>query len=681
MRVEDVLIIVLVAGAILILPVATITMSIIAFARTRKLSDITSRLDHIERRLSELARDQASAQSLVSPETVSQSQPPLPHSHGADSGTGSDTNIVAGSHSVGISQAASVGSQSDETDSALVTAELAPAPPPVAPQSWRPDSERPSDSVTPLPQFTSDAAHDRSTPVGWETFIGQKAFGWVAAVLFLFSATFFLRYSYQNNWIGPAGRVAIGELFGAGLVVFGCRYWLAEWRRFASMLLSTGIVVIYLATYSAFGLYQLLSQQHAGIFLVILVIESMLAAVFCRSALIGLIAVVGGLATPLLMHSDRDLYSSLFLYLLTLNLGVLAASIMQRWRAVASVAFVGTHLIYMAWYAGNYHPEKLAWALGFQLLLFTMYLAYSLIIARYVERSADYEELVRLVVNAVLGFAAIRNLTLEDWSLWIGTIALIFATIYALVARLVLAWRPTDHRLVMTALAISIGFIAWTIPVQADARWIALGWTMMAVALWLFGLRTSSSLLKIMATALAGLALVRLIGFDLAVYVRNPFIPIFNREALPSLAVAGLLLTAVWKADSYLPRLSSIEHWGIGITGLCGITLVWLVLSLDCHGYFVSRSFESGNLDLWRWRAQLALTVFWVIFASALLLLGFYLNRSRLRWFAMALYGLTVLKLFVVDMANVQQIYRIVAFFILAVVLGLVARGYQRFKQ
>jgi uncharacterized membrane protein len=77
----------------------------------------------------------------------------------------------------------------------------------------------------------------------------------------------------------------------------------------------------------------------------------------------------------------------------------------------------------------------------------------------------------------------------------------------------------------------------------------------------------------------------------------------------------------------------------------------------------------------------LALTVFWILFATALLLLGFRFNRSRLRWFAMGLFGVTVLKLFIVDMANVQQIYRIVAFFILAVVLGLVARGYQRFKQ
>jgi len=44
------------------------------------------------------------------------------------------------------------------------------------------------------------------------------------------------------------------------------------------------------------------------------------------------------------------------------------------------------------------------------------------------------------------------------------------------------------------------------------------------------------------------------------------------------------------------------------------------------------------------------------------------------------LFGVTVVKLFVVDMANVQQIYRIVAFFILAIVLGLVARTYQRFR-
>ena len=662
MRSEEFLIILLIAGVVLILPVAAIVMSIIAFVKTRKLKEVTGRLDRVEAYLRDVANGRV---TLPLPKVVAGDSEQAPRVHTAVASVAASPVANEPAESPGHFIAAKSGTES-------------PAIVPTRPPSPAPLQELPSRLTT---LNSASASEQSASPVGWETFIGQKAFGWVAAILFLFSATFFLRYAYQNNWIGPVGRVAIGELFGAGLVISGCRYLLRGWRRFASMLMSTGIVVIYLATYSAFGFYQLLPQQHAGIFLAILVMESMLTAVFCRSSLIGMIAVVGGLMTPLLMQSDHDSYSSLFLYLLTLNIGVIAATSVQRWRAVASVAFLGTQLIYLAWYQGNYHPEKFAWALGFQLSLFTLYLGHSLIIARRSERTADYEELARFVINAVVGFVAFRALTLETWSLWIGTAALVFATIYAIVARLIMAWRPTDSRLMMTSLAVAIGFIAWAIPVQADARWISLGWTMMAIALWLFGLRISSSILRAMAAALATIAVVRVIGFDLPFFIRDPFIPVLNREALPSLAVGVLLLAAVWKADRYLPKLTSNEHWGIGFTGVCGITLVWLVLSLECHGYFVSRSFISGDVELWRWRAQLALTLFWILFATALLLLGFRFNRSRLRWFAMGLFGVTVLKLFIVDMANVQQIYRIVAFFILAVVLGLVARGYQRFKQ
>jgi uncharacterized membrane protein len=662
MRFEELLIILLIAGAVLILPVAAIVMSIIAFVKTRKLKEVTSRLDRIESYL----RDVANGRVTLPQARLVGSEP--------------QRSSVVKNSAESVVAAPTVDESAQGAASLSATTVVSELPVANANQST-PSASGDAHPVPPPPTVPASTAQESNAPVGWETFIGQKAFGWVAAILFLFSATFFLRYAYQNNWIGPIGRVAIGELFGAGLVISGCRYLMKGWRRFSSMLMSTGIVVIYLATYSAFGFYQLLPQQHAGMFLAILVMESMLAAVFCRSSLIGMIAVIGGLMTPLLMQTDHDSYSSLFLYLLTLNIGVVAATSVQRWRAVASVAFSGTQLIYFGWYQGNYHPEKFAWALGFQLSLFAVYLIHSLIIARRSERSADLEELARFVINAVTGFVAFRALTLESWGLWIGTAALVFATVYALVARLIMAWRPKDSRLMMTSLAVAIGFIAWTIPVQADARWISLGWTMMAMTLWLFGLRISSTILRGMAAALATIALVRVVGFDLPFYIRDPFIPVFNRQALPSLAVGVLLLIAVLKADRYLPKLSLDEHWGIGITGVCGITLVWLVLSLECHGYFVSRSFISGDVELWRWRAQLALTVFWILFATALLLLGFRFNRSRLRWFSMGLFGVTVLKLFLVDMANVQQIYRIVAFFILAVVLGLVARGYQRFKQ
>ncbi len=630
----ELVIVLMIGGVLLIVPLIAIVLSIVAITKTRQMARLAARLDGIEAYLRNATGGASGAQAERSPES------PV------------GTPAAVSTRSVAV--AADTGAHSQTATTTAV-----------------PDGTK----STPISRESTSAA-----PLGWETFIGQKAFGWMAAILFLFSATFFLRYAYQNNWIGPVGRVAIGELVGSALMIAGCRYHLNGWRRFSTMLMSTGIVVIYLATYSAFGFYNLLSQQHAGIFLAILVLESMIVAVFCRSAVIGLVSVIGGLMTPVLMQADHDTYSSFFTWLAALNFGVVVALCVQRWRAVGSVAFIGTQFLFWTWYDGNYHPEKFAWALGFQVLVSVLYFGQCLVVTRYQHRTADYEDLGRYVINGILGFIAIRVLTLDSWSDWIGTVALLAAAAYALAGKLILTWRPNDHRLLLTSLAVSVGFVAWAIPVQADAHWIALGWAMMALALWLFGLRISSRVLRLMSATLACLAVGRILLFDLPLYVRDPFIPIFNRTAFPSLTVAGLVLAAVWKSDRYLPRLSSGERFCVGVAAVCGTTLLWVLLSLECHGYVVSRSMLGGDVDLWRWRAQLALTVFWTVFATAVLCLGFKFERSRLRWFAMVLFGITVLKLFVVDMANVQQIYRIVAFFILAIVLGLVARSYQRFR-
>ena len=129
-----------------------------------------------------------------------------------------------------------------------------------------------------------------------------------------------------------------------------------------------------------------------------------------------------------------------------------------------------------------------------------------------------------------------------------------------------------------------------------------------------------------------------------------------------------------------MKRLGANERGLIAVGGVIGVALLWLILSFECYDYFASQAIGSEDFAVWKWRGQLALTVMWTVYATALLVLGFRLNRARLRWLSMTLYGVSVVKLFLVDMANVQQLYRILAFFVLAVVLGLVARTYQRFK-
>jgi len=54
-----------------------------------------------------------------------------------------------------------------------------------------------------------------------ESYLGQRVLGWAAVALGIFAIGFFIKYAYDRGWIPPAGRVAIGEMIGLGLIAAG----------------------------------------------------------------------------------------------------------------------------------------------------------------------------------------------------------------------------------------------------------------------------------------------------------------------------------------------------------------------------------------------------------------------------------------------------------------------------
>jgi uncharacterized membrane protein len=79
-----------------------------------------------------------------------------------------------------------------------------------------------------------------------------------------------------------------------------------------------------------------------------------------------------------------------------------------------------------------------------------------------------------------------------------------------------------------------------------------------------------------------------------------------------------------------------------------------------------------------RWRAQIGLSVIWTLYAAAALAWGFIQSRAAVRYAALALFGLTVIKVFAVDLSAVKTAYRILSFLVLGVVLLLVSLAYQK---
>src|SRR5262249_28046833 len=148
-----------------------------------------------------------------------------------------------------------------------------PAPPPAAapaplvpPAEVRPEPLAPPVEVAllpsaPLPGAPSPVAAEAPPPpraLDLEQRIGARWTTWVGVVAILFGVAFFLKWSFENNLLGPGARVGLGLIAGCALLAAG---WLLRDRSdvpyLSEGLAGLGLGVLYLSIYGARGIYGL----------------------------------------------------------------------------------------------------------------------------------------------------------------------------------------------------------------------------------------------------------------------------------------------------------------------------------------------------------------------------------------------------------------------------------------
>jgi uncharacterized membrane protein len=516
------------------------------------------------------------------------------------------------------------------------------------------------------------------TGEGIESIIGRRWMGWAAVVLILFAAAFFLKYAFDNRWIGELGRVSIGVIAGIALTAAGLRYHHRGWRVFSQILTAGGIMLLYLSTYGAFGYYHLVPQSAAFVFLVILVVEAALLASRYDAPAIAVMAIVGGLLAPVLLRSDRDQYRSLFGYLAALDLGTIA--LLKSWTGLRSLAFAGTHALFWLWYDENYHPEKMIAAVVFQTAVFLIFVSAHLSAHALRRRRAGMEDLALLFLNPFVFYATGYHLLNPDHHQWMGAFALALALVYAGVAR-ALRDRNPDSRQLLFTIGTALTFVTIAIPVQLRSNWITIAWAMEATAMLWVGLQVRSSKLRAMALVVMAMSLVRLMFVDTPLGWRPAFTPVFNRYFLSSLAVVACLFVAAAIYRKYIERCRAEERAFWPAMLLTAFGTLWLVLTIETHTYFASRAEAEKVWEDARhqsWLGQMALSVLWSVYAAGLAAVGFVRKAAAMRWAAIALFAITTIKVALVDLAGLTQFYRIIAFFVLGLLLLAVAWAYQK---
>ncbi len=203
-------------------------------------------------------------------------------------------------------------------------------------------------------------------------------------------------------------------------------------------------------------------------------------------------------------------------------------------------------------------------------------------------------------------------------------------------------------------------------------------WTLLAVVLAIIAGLTNAKSLRVLAVALLLLTLLKVCPIE--IWNRPDYVtPLFNPYALPFAFLAfSLIFVCVWFLSTLDEKDSELlgERQAYQFFAFVGVVFLWVSMSAECYeSVRLLRGADSGA-----WQAQMGLSILWSVFGGVLIFVGFVWRSAVLRWMAIVLFALTSTKVLIVDMAGVNELYRIGAFFVLAVILTLAAWAYQRFK-
>ncbi len=139
-----------------------------------------------------------------------------------------------------------------------------------------------------------------------ESRIGSHWLNRIGIAALLIGISYFLKFAFDNNWIGPAGRVTIGLLAGVGFVLWSERFRTTGYKAFSYSLKAVGIGALYLSLYAGFQVYNLFPSSIAFVMMLVVTSATAAMAVSQDAQILAAFALTGGFSTPLLLSTGQN---------------------------------------------------------------------------------------------------------------------------------------------------------------------------------------------------------------------------------------------------------------------------------------------------------------------------------------------------------------------------------------
>ncbi|MDB6132616.1 MAG: hypothetical protein JWM59_859 [Verrucomicrobiales bacterium] len=240
---------------------------------------------------------------------------------------------------------------------------------------------------------------------------------------------------------------------------------------------------------------------------------------------------------------------------------------------------------------------------------------------------------------------------------------------------------PGDSRVRQMAWfgGVALFFITLSIPVQFRREWITLSWALEGAALcWLFR-RVPHPGLKLTGAALLTVAFIRM-GLNPAVfqYHESGSAPLLNWHLYGYGITAAAQFAGAWWLTPPHHRWNDIPLRAL-LTTFGGI-LVFLLLNVEIASFFTPEGSRFITFEFHgNFARDMVTTIAWGLFALGLMIIGFRWRQPAARYAGVGLLAVTLIKLFLHDLAELGTLHRIGAFIAVALTALVASFLYQRF--
>jgi uncharacterized membrane protein len=445
------------------------------------------------------------------------------------------------------------------------------------------------------------------------------------------------------------------------LVALGA--WLYERRGQTQAALATvaaGLAALYASTAAATVHYHLLSPVVGLVIAGAVGAIALVTAVRWNSQEIAGIGIVGALLAPVFVDCGAN--TSSFLFMTIALLTTIGVVVYRRWAWLTVIAYV-VSVPQAAYWLVVEHDHRLALtvvvATAFWLLYVIAALGHEL---RTPTQSLRLSSASLLFANASVAAAGVWSL-IDDAGHRTGANAWLFglAGAHIVLGTLVLRSRASrEIGLLLYGVAAMLAGVALAVALSGPA--LVAAWSVEAVVLAWVGRRTDTPARGLVAALVfAGLA-----GVHVLVFEARPDALAYGLHSVPvALGAVGLVVLALAGIAAMYEDVREPVAWvAAGFAVYLASCLV-----VDLAGAHAGHATQSS---------QLALSGFWAALGFAAILAGLTRQRRALRLGGLGILMLAVGKVFLVDLARLESIWRVASFLALGLLLLAGAFAYQR---